>query len=125
MKLIIVFALLLITIINSRRLNNEVRNLEPKNVWEVFHDISKIPHCSSKEAKIRDYLKNYAEKNNHVFLVDAYGNAVMKIKATPGKEAKPTIVLQSHLDMVCEKNRESTHNFETDPLTLMFDGKNI
>jgi dipeptidase D len=89
--------------------NNEIRNLKPQLFWNTFVDISNIPRCSEKEQKIREeYIKKFAEKNNFKFIQDTFGNSVIKVPATPGKENKPTIVIQSHLDMVCEKNRGST-----------------
>jgi dipeptidase D len=88
--------------------NNEIRNLKPQLFWNTFVDISNIPRCSEKEQKIREeYIKKFAEKNNFKFIQDTFGNSVIKVPATPGKENKPTIVIQSHLDMVCEKNRGS------------------
>jgi dipeptidase D len=88
--------------------NNEIRNLKPPLFWNSFVDLSQIPRCSSKEHRIREeFIKRFAERYNFKFQQDSYGNCVVKVPATPGKENKPTIVIQSHLDMVCEKNRGS------------------
>jgi dipeptidase D len=97
--------LCLVIIVTS---NNEIRNLKPQLFWNSFVDFSQIPRCSTKEQRVRDeYIKRFAEKYNFKYQQDTYGNCVVKVPATPGKENKPTIVIQSHLDMVCEKNRGS------------------
>jgi dipeptidase D len=101
------FLLSLIVFVTS---NNEIRNLKPTLFWNSFVDLSQIPRCSSKEKRIREeYIKKFAERYNFKFQQDSYGNCVVKVPATPGKENKPTIVIQSHLDMVCEKNRGSKY----------------
>jgi dipeptidase D len=118
MKISLVFLLLsLVLFVNS----NDIRDLEPKAFWRPFYDISQIPHCSKKEGRLReDYVKKFAQHFNYKYRQDSYGNAVVEVPARPGKEGKPKLVLQSHLDMVCEKNRGSTHDFDKDPLQLLF-----
>lgn len=102
-------------------LSNEIRDLEPKVFWKEFFDLSQIPRCSYKEKRIREeYIQKFADTNGFKMKTDKYGNCLVEVPATPGKEGKPKLVLQSHLDMVCEKNRESNHNFDKDPLNLIF-----
>lgn len=93
-----------------------LRELEPKLVWEFFDDITKIPRPSKKEDKMIAYLLTFAKKYNLEAKKDITGNVVIRKPATAGFENKKSIVLQSHLDMVCEKNESIAHNFETDPI---------
>ena len=96
--------------------------LEPKLVWEYFYGITQVPRPSKKEEKIRAHVREFATKNNFEFDEDEVGNIVIKVPATPGYENAPTIVLQGHLDMVCEKNKGTDHDFENDPIEIMRDG---
>lgn len=101
--------------------SNEIRNLEPKAFWNQFYDLSQFPRCPTKEKQIREeYIQKFAQKHNFTYKVDDYGNCLIEVPATRGYESKPKIVLQSHLDMVCEKNRNSNHNFDKDPLRLIY-----
>ena len=100
-----------------------MKNLSPKLVWEIFDQITKVPRPSKKEEKIIAYLLDFAEKHSLECKRDDIGNVVIKKPATAGYEAVPTVVLQSHMDMVCEKNSNVEHNFETDPIvTKIVDG---
>jgi dipeptidase D len=98
-------------------------NLEPKNVWQYFYQITQIPRPSKHEEKILDYLKEFAKLKNLEFIEDDVKNIVIKIPATKGKENAPAIVLQSHVDMVCEKNKGTEHDFFNDPLELEIEGE--
>ena len=95
-----------------------LNNLEPKLVWEIFEEITKIPRCSKKEEKIRQFLIDWSKKHNIEVKTDKAGNVLMKKPATPGYENKVPLVLQSHMDMVCEKNSDVPHNFDTDPIKI-------
>jgi len=99
-----------------------IEGLEPKLVWEYFYGITQVPRPSKKEEKIRAHVREFATKNNFEFDEDEVGNIVIKVPATPGYENAPTIVLQGHLDMVCEKNKGTDHDFENDPIEIMRDG---
>ncbi len=89
---------------------------EPAEFWEYFIEISKIPRCSGNEAAIREYVKKEAKSLGFETEIDEIGNIVVKNQS---KEKNPkSIVLQGHLDMVCEKNSDVTHNFAKDPLKL-------
>jgi dipeptidase D len=99
-----------------------IEGLEPKLVWEYFYGITQVPHPSKKEEKIRAHVREFATKNNFEFVEDEVGNIVIKVPATEGYEATPTIVIQGHIDMVCEKNKGTEHDFENDPLKIYRDG---
>ncbi|PIQ07933.1 MAG: cytosol nonspecific dipeptidase [Ignavibacteriales bacterium CG18_big_fil_WC_8_21_14_2_50_31_20] len=101
---------------------NAIDGLEPKLVWEYFYGMTQVPRPSKKEEKIRAHVREFATNNNFDFTEDEVGNIVIKVPATPGYENAPTIVIQGHLDMVCEKNKATVHNFETDPLKIYRDG---
>lgn len=100
----------------------EIKNLEPKIFWEIFDAITKVPRPSKKEGKIREWLVNFAKENNLACKVDATGNVLISCPATPGRENRETLVMQAHMDMVCEKNSNIEHDFENDPLETYIDG---
>ena len=95
-----------------KRLNK----LSPQPLWNYFEDICKIPRPSKKEGKIRQFLLDFAAKEGLESHQDEIGNIVIRKSGTAGRENDQIIVLQSHLDMVCEKNHETEHNFETDAI---------
>lgn len=101
----------------------EIKNLAPEIVWSIFDEITKIPRPSKKEGKIRQWLTDFAAKHQLECHVDEAGNVLMRKGATAGRESAPTIVLQGHMDMVCEKNEGVDHNFETDPIQTRIDGE--
>ncbi len=96
--------------INFRELGN------PGEFWEYFEEISKIPRCSGNEGQIRAYVKKEAEKYNFQTQTDKAGNLLVSIP--PKNGGKSVVILQSHLDMVCEKNENTLHDFSKDPLKL-------
>ncbi len=100
----------------------KISNLEPSLLWKFFDEITRIPRPSKKEEKIRSYLINFAEKKKLEYLVDQAGNLLIKKQASKGMEKLKTIVLQSHLDMVCEKNSDTNHDFEKDPIHTFIEG---
>ncbi|MDE5688235.1 MAG: aminoacyl-histidine dipeptidase [Paramuribaculum sp.] len=99
-----------------------VKELEPKRVFEIFDEITKVPRPSKKEAKIRQYLIDFAKKNNLDVKTDEVGNVVMTKPATPGHENAPTVILQGHMDMVCESNDKS-FDFDNNPIETEIDGE--
>ena len=99
-----------------------IKDLEPKIVWNYFHDITQIPRPSKKEEKIIAYLLDFAKKHNLEAKKDKAGNVLIIKPATPGKEDVQTVILQSHVDMVCEKNSDVTHDFDNDPIETIIDG---
>ena len=96
-------------------------NLEPKTLWNYFEDICNIPHPSKKEEKIVAYVKKFGEDLGLDTQVDAVGNIVIRKPATPGFENRKTIILQGHLDMVPQKNNDTQHDFEKDPIQPLID----
>ena len=100
----------------------EIKNLEPKLFWETFDAITRVPRPSKKEGKIREWLVNFAKEHNLACKVDETGNVLVSKPATPGREDRETLVMQAHMDMVCEKNSDVQHDFENDPLDTYIDG---
>jgi len=99
-----------------------IENLEPKLVWKHFDEIRKIPRCSKHEEKIREYIVNFAKKQGLKTKVDQVGNVVILKPATTGMQNKPTVILQGHMDMVCEKNSDVSFDFSKDPIQLKITG---
>lgn len=100
----------------------EIKNLAPELVWNIFDQITKVPRPSKKEEKIRQWLVDFAKQHNIEYHLDATGNVLMRKPATPGYEDHQTIVMQGHIDMVCEKNSNVDHDFENDPIETIIDG---
>jgi dipeptidase D len=96
--------------------------LEPKTLWKHFDALSAIPRASMKEAKAREYVLAQAARLGLEASTDSAGNIVIRKPARPGREGAPTATLQGHLDMVCEKNEGTPHNFDTDPIRIVRDG---
>lgn len=101
----------------------KITDLEPQIVWKYFDEITKVPRPSKKEEKIVAYLESFAQKNHIAYKKDEVGNIIMSKPATPGMENRETVVLQSHVDMVCEKNNGTQHDFEKDPIETIVDGE--
>ena len=92
---------------------------EPSEFWQYFYEITRIPRCSTNEDKIREYIKNEAEKMGFQTEVDTIKNLVVRIPSNRASEGnKLGVVLQSHIDMVCEKNENIPHDFSKDPIKL-------
>ncbi|ACA53603.1 aminoacyl-histidine dipeptidase [Clostridium botulinum] len=99
-----------------------LENLQPKSVFHFFEELTKIPHGSGDEKRISDYLVNFAKERNLEVIQDKSLNVIIRKPATKGYENAPTVIIQGHMDMVCEKIKESDHDFEKDPLKLRVDG---
>jgi len=97
-------------------------NLKPENLWKHFDRLAAIPRASTKEAAAREYVRGVATKLGLEALQDPVGNLVVRKPARPGREGAPTTVLQGHLDMVCEKNETTVHDFSRDPIKVFRDG---
>ncbi len=100
----------------------EIKDLQPELIWKYFEEITKVPRPSKKEEKIREYLIDFAKKHHLPYKEDKTGNILISKKATSGFEKKKPVVLQSHMDMVCEKNNDVEHDFENDPIQTYIDG---
>ena len=102
---------------------NSIEQLQPAEIWKYFLEICKIPRPSKKEERIAKYLMDFAKEHNLEANQDAAGNVVIKKSATKGYENLQSVVLQSHLDMVCEKNSDNNHDFINDPIIPYIDGE--
>lgn len=100
----------------------QMKDLEPKNVFGIFDEITRVPRPSKKEEKIRQWLLDFAKKHNLDVKTDAIGNVVMSKPATPGHENAPGIIMQAHMDMVCESN-DKNFDFDNTPIETVVDGE--
>lgn len=97
--------------------------MTPASVFEMFARINQVPRPSKHEEQMIAFLCRFAEENHLDYKVDETGNVLISKPATPGMENRPTIILQSHMDMVCEKNNDVQHDFLKDPIqTYVQDG---
>jgi dipeptidase D len=101
---------------------NALDGLKPELVWKYFGEIARIPRCSKHEEKMTKYILDTARRLGLKAKADSFGNVVVKKPASPGKDRVRSIALQGHLDMVCEKNKETVHDFSRDPLELVRKG---
>ncbi len=99
----------------------EIKELKPSGIWTYFDEVTKVPRPSKKESKVIQYLLDFARQHNLEAEKDEAGNVLIRKKATPGKENLETVILQSHMDMVCEKNKEVEFDFENDPIQTYID----
>lgn len=99
-----------------------VAELQPQELWKHFDEILKIPRGSKNEQKMREYVIGVAQKHGLSYQQDKVGNVVVRKPATAGREAAPAVVLQSHLDMVNDKNTDVQHDFDKDPIIPQRDG---
>ncbi len=102
---------------------NIFENLKPEKVWMYFDEILQIPRPSKKEEKIIAYLLDFGKKHNLPAKRDEIGNVLITKPATKGYENQQVMVLQSHIDMVCEKNADVVHDFEKDPIKAKIEGE--
>ena len=100
-------------------------NIEPKNVMAYFEDICSIPHGSYDTKAISDYCVNFAKEHNFTYYQDDHNNVIIICPATEGYENSPAVIIQGHLDMVCEKEHDYDFDFKTDSLRLKIDGDYI
>ncbi len=100
-----------------------INGFEPKRFFEFFEVISAIPRSSGKEKQISDYLVDFAKRRNLEVIQDDLWNVIIKKPASLGAEQQSTVMLQGHLDMVCEKNNETIHDFDHEGIKLIFDGQ--
>jgi dipeptidase D len=97
-------------------------NLEPQPLWKHFDRLASIPRASTKEAAVREYVRSVATGLGLASQQDPAGNLIVRKPARPGHEGAAITLLQGHLDMVCEKNEHTAHNFDTDPIKVVRDG---
>ncbi|WP_326909070.1 aminoacyl-histidine dipeptidase [Sedimentibacter sp. MB31-C6] len=95
-----------------------LENLEPKKVFKFFEDITKIPHGSGNEKALSDFLVNFAKERNLEVIQDSELNVIIRKTASSNYEGLSPVIIQGHMDMVCEKNKDINHDFLKDPLKL-------
>ncbi|MGC8652561.1 MAG: aminoacyl-histidine dipeptidase [Candidatus Kryptoniota bacterium] len=106
-------------------MNEAIHGLKPEAIWKYFSEISAIPRCSKNEKNVLDYIKKTATSLGLKWKQDKVGNVVVTKPPTQGRENSPTVVLQVHVDMVCEKNRDVQHDFTRDPIKFHREGNYI
>ncbi len=103
-------------------MNQEIRDLEPKVLWNKFADLNAVPRPSKKEERVIAFMKKFGEDLGLETLVDNVGNVIIKKPATSGMEDRKAVVLQSHLDMVHQKNADTVFDFDTQGIEMYVDG---
>ncbi len=104
-------------------MSEEIKNLEPKALWEHFYSLTQIPRPSKKEGKAVELVKKFGEDLGLETIQDEVGNVIIRKPATKGMENRKGVVMQGHLDMVPQANSDSSHNFETDPIEAFVEGE--
>jgi len=103
-------------------MNEAIRNLEPKGIWNNFADLNAVPRPSKKEERVIAFMKSFGENLGLETFVDHIGNVIIRKPATPGMEHRKPVVMQSHLDMVHQKNSDTQFNFDTQGIEMLVDG---
>jgi dipeptidase D len=103
-------------------MNEAIRQLEPAPLWQYFADLNAVPRPSKKEERVIQFIKSFGESLKLPTSVDEVGNVLIKKPATKGMEAKATVVIQSHLDMVHQKNNDTTFDFDKQGIDMYIDG---
>jgi len=104
-------------------MGKEILNLEPKNVWKHFYTLTQIPRPSGHEAASIAAIKKFGDEAGLETEIDEVGNLMIRKPATPGMENRKGIILQGHVDMVPQKNNDTNHDFEKDPIDAWIDGE--
>lgn len=102
---------------------SEIKNLKPECIWRNFDALTQVPRPSGHLEKVQQFLLDFAKNTGVEAFKDEAGNIVMRKPATPGMENRKTVILQAHMDMVPQKEKTSTHNFETDPIQTYIEGE--
>ncbi|MDU8886576.1 aminoacyl-histidine dipeptidase [Yeosuana sp. MJ-SS3] len=103
-------------------MNSEIRELQPKTIWNKFADLNAVPRASKKEGRVIKFMKDFGAKLGLETIEDEVGNVIIKKPATAGMENRKTVVIQSHLDMVHQKNNDTNFDFDTQGINMMVDG---
>lgn len=101
----------------------DIRQLEPKSIWQNFYSLTQVPRPSHKKEEIGAFLENFGKTLGLETLRDEIGNVLIRKPATPGMENRKAVVLQAHMDMVPQKNSNVAHDFQTDPIDAYVDGE--
>lgn len=103
-------------------MNEEIRNLKPTELWNKFADLNAVPRASKKEERVIAFMKDFGKQLGLETIEDGVGNVIIRKPATKGLENRKTVVLQSHLDMVHQKNNDTDFDFETQGIRMYVDG---
>jgi dipeptidase D len=103
-------------------MSQEIRALEPKTLWNKFADLNAVPRPSKKEGRVIKFMKDFGEKLGLETIEDEVGNVIIRKPASEGMEDRKTIVMQSHLDMVHQKNNDTVFDFDTQGIEMYVDG---
>lgn len=103
-------------------MNSDIRNLEPISLWNHFSDLNAVPRPSKKEERVIQFMVDFGERLELKTLVDSVGNVIIKKPASNGMEDRKTIVMQSHLDMVHQKNADTVFDFDKEGINMLIDG---
>lgn len=103
-------------------MTTEIKSLNPQSVWGFFYELTRIPRPTGQMGEITRYIVDFGKRLNLVTEQDETGNVIIRKPATPGYEGRKSVVLQSHLDMVPQKNNDVTYDFEKDPIQAYVDG---
>ena len=101
---------------------SDIRKLDPEPLWNFFHEITQIPHPSKKETRIVEYVVKFGKEHKLETVVDKVGTDIIRKPPTKGMEKRKGVILQTHLDMVPQKNNDKKHDFEKDPIQTIIDG---
>ncbi|MCX6245478.1 MAG: aminoacyl-histidine dipeptidase [Bacteroidetes bacterium] len=104
-------------------MSKDILNLEPKALWKNFYELTQIPRPSKKEAKVQAFAINFGKSLGLETIVDEVGNVIIRKPATAGMENRKGVIFQGHLDMVPQKNSDTAHDFEKDPIDAWIDGE--
>mgnify|MGYP001068535276 CR=1 FL=1 len=99
-----------------------ILSLAPQNVWKHFYSLTQIPRPSGHMEKITAFLLGFGKELGLESFVDEAGNVIIRKPATPGMENRKGVILQAHMDMVPQKNNDTVHDFEKDPIETYIDG---
>jgi dipeptidase D len=102
---------------------NDIRQLEPKAIWQNFYSLTQVPRPSHKKEEIGAFLENFGKSLGLETLRDEIGNVLVRKPATPGMENRKAVILQAHMDMVPQKNSNVPHDFQKDPIDAYIDGE--
>ena len=108
--------------VKKHTMSQEIRNLEPKALWNKFADLNAVPRPSKKEDRVIEFMKNFGNSLGLETFEDEIRNVIIRKPATPGMENRKPIVLQGHLDMVCQKNNDTNFDFDTQGIDMYVDG---
>ncbi|MDD4192004.1 MAG: M20/M25/M40 family metallo-hydrolase, partial [Mangrovibacterium sp.] len=104
-------------------MDQNLHRLEPRGIWENFYQLTRIPRPSHHEGRIQGFIAEFGEKLGLETMRDEAGNIIIRKPATPGMENCKGVILQGHLDMVPQKNKEKVHDFTSDPIEAYIDGE--